>query len=348
MAKSLSRNRGFTLIELLVVIAIIAILVALLLPAVQQAREAARRSTCKNNLKQIGIALHTYHDTFRVLPPGHHAHFTNWRQSNGASQRAGYPGIPTDTATNNKANWTWSAHIWPMMEQGPAYDQLQVNSLRAADSLTNGANVTVMTTPMSAFLCPSDPNPGVTDGARDVEAAGSTNKIRTMVSNYVASNRGANNLNVRARKESANGLFFVDSKMRFRDIVDGTSNVIAVGERAWEYQTTDANGVQRRVTPRAGLVGVIRSSSDGNSECQGCGYSDALGVTGSGINHNNVLNGGGNFANGRVRGTYSSLHRGGAQFVLADGSVRFLSQNLNNTTFARLGNRNDGNPIGEF
>ena len=268
MVKTQSRNRGFTLIELLVVIAIIAILVALLLPAVQQAREAARRSTCKNNLKQIGIALHTYHDTFRVFPPGHHAHYTNWRQSNAASQRAGYPSVPgTDTAVDNKANWSWSAHIWPMMEQGPAYDQLQVNTLRAADSLTNAANESVMRNPMAAFLCPSDPNPGVTDGARDVEDSASTDKIRTMVSNYVASNRGANNLNVRARKEAANGLFFVDSKMRFRDIVDGTSNVIAVGERAWEYRTTDANGVSRLVTPRAGLVGVIRSTDDGNSEC---------------------------------------------------------------------------------
>ena len=136
--KRVNVKSGFTLIELLVVIAIIAILVALLLPAVQQAREAARRSTCKNHLKQIGLGLHNYHDTYNVLPPG-------W---------IGY----RNTQTTITDAWGWNTYILPMVEAGPLYDALQ---LKNAQSLTAGVNDTAvrraeMRKPLAVYRCPSD------------------------------------------------------------------------------------------------------------------------------------------------------------------------------------------------
>jgi len=153
--------RGFTLIELLVVIAIIAILVALLLPAVQQAREAARRSSCKNNLKQLGIALHNYHDTHSVFPPG-------WM----------HPGISaTGTASgdNDLGVWSWSTMVLPYVEQSAVYDALQPGQYYPPPTTDTGNSggvdatypgtqrLSAAQTKINTFLCPSSTSPDLWD-----------------------------------------------------------------------------------------------------------------------------------------------------------------------------------------
>src|SRR5260221_10831944 len=158
------RNSGFTLIELLVVIAIIAILIALLLPAVQQAREAARRTQCRNNLKQIGLALHNYHDTFTKFPPA-------------MVRRTWGSGVPTQTHSNGAA---WSLRIAPYLDQAPLYNIFNFNAEPAwADTsinaqlgapYTNYAVVAGSTVP--PYLCPSDPGG---DAAKSVKVAGEIN-----------------------------------------------------------------------------------------------------------------------------------------------------------------------------
>lgn len=343
------RKRGFTLIELLVVIAIIAILVSLLLPAVQQAREAARRTQCKNNLKQIGIALHNYHDVYKSFPMGHTAHFGNWRDPSG-TDRVGYAHSGTTSANFPKANWSWMAYILPMLEQANAFNTLNVSGRRADEALATAEGLRVLQTPINAFLCPSDSKPSLTDSFRDVEASNSETDIPVIISNYVGSNRGqANSAQTRGRMDRfTDGLFYVNSKIRMRDITDGTSNVLAVGERAWQYSATDGNGDRQMVESKAGLALVLRATTDSNRACFGCGYSDALGVAGTGINHSNVLNSSGTFDSNRARSTYSSSHTGGAQFLLADGSVHFLSENIDVNLFEYLGERADGEVIGEF
>ena len=129
----LRRRSAFTLIELLVVIAIIAVLIALLLPAVQQAREAARRSQCKNNLKQFGLALHNYHDTHQTLPYG-------------MEGREGGSG----------GNWTWGSLILSQVDQAPLANSLLVGSTSFSVACGNATKVALMKTPLSLFRCPSD------------------------------------------------------------------------------------------------------------------------------------------------------------------------------------------------
>lgn len=307
-------RRGFTLIELLVVIAIIAILVALLLPAVQQAREAARRSTCKNNLKQIGIALHNYHDTYRVFPPGC------------IDQEGGGTGVH---------NWTWSAMILPFMEQGPLYDLLTPGDIRATAAIADSARRNAMQQPIEAFRCPSDVGPDVnTDGQREIVENGNRHQIAT--TNYLASNSSGE---IRPQLDVQDGMFSTNSKYRMRDIVDGTSNTFAVGERAWELQNFRL---------RAGIL-FMEEGSVGTQTNYGL-----IEAHGGGERPINCTN------NGECGRGYSSQHRGGAQFVLMDGAVRFISENIDhnpnfgtsnpnvNSTYERLFARNDGQPLGEF
>lgn len=317
-------RQGFTLIELLVVIAIIAILVALLLPAVQQAREAARRSTCKNNLKQLGIAMHNYHDTYRVLPPG-------WIQQ---------------TSTPDRANYAWGSFILPFMEQGPVYDVLEVGDVRLSTNLRGNQHLDDLQKPIPAYRCPSSVSPD-TNADRNMRDTSDTFR-RQATSNYVAANasyhlswndgrpsngEGSNN------KNNANGLFFRNSKIRFRDIVDGTSNTIMIGERMGD-RLPSGNCFS------ANVFGLRMGDNDNqtNNDNQK-GQSQVLFAGFYPINSS---------ANNCRRGL-NSTHRGGAQVILADGSVRFLSENLNhnnngnvNSTYERLLGRNDGDPLGEF
>ncbi|MDP6554755.1 MAG: DUF1559 domain-containing protein, partial [Pirellulaceae bacterium] len=145
------KTRGFTLVELLVVIAIIGILVALLLPAVQAAREAARRMSCSNNLKQIGIALHNYHDTYKTFPPD--AIWWGGNRKTGLSRTTNNAGV-----SGGQRNYTWIALILPFMEQQPLHDRIDFKVPGLRQNIGN--NTELQSVVLPAFLCPSDPTYG--------------------------------------------------------------------------------------------------------------------------------------------------------------------------------------------
>ena len=217
-----SRVRGFTLIELLVVIAIIAILVALLLPAVQQAREAARRTSCKNNLKQIGLALQNYHDVHGTFPPG-------WIAVNAF----GFP-----SAHDGGSGIGWAAMILPQMEQDNTW-----RLFNSRTSLVDPLNAAFIRVQMPAYKCPSDPQPEYFDL---VEEGGTAVLAKAPVANYVGS-FGTEELHgcenapgvapvTRSGQCRGDGYFFHNSKMRIADVTDGGSNTFIVGERRTSRQ----------------------------------------------------------------------------------------------------------------
>lgn len=208
-----ARRRGFTLIELLVVIAIIAILIALLLPAVQQAREAARRSQCKNNLKQIGLALHNYHDIHLTLPPG-------W-----IGVDSGIPDVEGVSA------FGWGTMILPMLDQAPLFSKFDTNV-----SILDPVNQPLLTTSLPAFRCPSD----IFEDSWELESEASPGTVLAEVasSNYVGNwgDGGRTELHdceglAAGERCFDNGPFAHNSRIRFRDFKDGLSNTFVVGER---------------------------------------------------------------------------------------------------------------------
>jgi len=315
MSHARKRRRGFTLIELLVVIAIIAILIALLLPAVQAAREAARRSSCKNNLKQLGVALHNYHDVYLMFPPSNT--FTQGRIRSGGVEA-----------------WGWGTFLLPFLEQRPLFEQMDVNN-RTLDQMLRTGDRSLADTPLDVFRCPSDDGPQINRDRR-------FNGDHVATSNYVG-NHGCRCSRPRQRNRDPRGVFNVTpSPIRIRDITDGTSNTIAVGERI--FNPCDA----------AVWVGTRNYNGCGN-----IGLRHHLAwVTGNNTRINSPSTRG-------CRLGYSSLHPGGAQFVFCDGKVRFISENIhfvnrnrcaprgasraaNMGTFQRLINRMDGQPIGAF
>lgn len=199
---SAARRKAFTLIELLVVIAIIAMLLGLLLPAVQKVRESAAKAQCLNNLKQIGLSLHGYHDVNLGLPPGYRA------------------SIPYSDGVNDTApGWGWATFILPYIEQENIYRQLGLNQ-PVQDS-------PAIQTMVKVFLCPSDlttPNAfGVPDGFGNTVCLAAPTSYAACCGNDAADTRDA----------TGNGVFYRNSRIRIADITDGTSNTILVGERAW-------------------------------------------------------------------------------------------------------------------
>jgi prepilin-type N-terminal cleavage/methylation domain-containing protein/prepilin-type processing-associated H-X9-DG protein len=187
---------AFTLIELLVVIAIIAILIGLLVPAVQQVRESASRLQCQNNLKQIGLALHSYHGVYKRFPPGYHS------------------GVATD-GSDTGPGWGWATYLLPYLEQRPLYTLINLDADIGAP-----VNAAARTTPLPIFRCPSDDAPFIfTTAARPVDVA---------FSDYVAM---FGTPEITDNPDAGNGIFYRNSRTRIGDIRDGTSNTIAVGER---------------------------------------------------------------------------------------------------------------------
>lgn len=327
--ESLNQRRGFTLIELLVVIAIIAILIALLLPAVQQAREAARRSQCKNNLKQIGLALHNYNSAYNVFPPG------VVRRIESSSK-----GVPS---------WGWPALLLPFLEQTSLYNQMQVGDTPLLDVVSQSPSP--VDTPLAVFRCPTDVGPQLNDQTGwGAQAASSSYENSIATSNY-AGIFGHSAMRDPRRTDCSNncfqevttGTFYHDSSTRIRDFTDGTTNTIIVAERAWQV-----NGILYNAGTWAGCP-------RGNTA--NCG--DELWISlYAGVN------GGALFLDNRQR-AISSMHVGGAQVLMGDGSVRFLSENIEfvryddasqhpqqngvaDTTLEKLCARNDGMVLGEF
>ncbi len=287
-------RHGFTLIELLVVIAIIAVLVSLLLPAVQAAREAARRVQCVNNLKQFGLALHNYQDALGSFPMSYMAR-----------------GRFVDGATDTAPGWGWGSMILPQLEQGPLFAAVNVGlPVEAPD------NSTVVQSVLGVYLCPSDPVLGgpfpVTNAAGVVLAMMGPTSYAACVGNDLAdTTTGLNNDGL------GNGVMFRNSAIRASAITDGTSQTIVLAERAW----TVSSG------PWAGVVtdGVIRRGPANPCPTTGALYYMAATLVQA---HCNVLNTDTDPDGGLD--DFSSRHPGGANFLFADGSVHFLKSVLRN------------------
>jgi len=339
--------RGFTLIELLVVIAIIAVLIALLLPAVQQAREAARRSQCKNNLKQIGLALHNYHDTYNTFPIGVQAPF--WKPN-------------------------WRVGVLPYLDQAALFNKLSQFQPKAMDGYagqrddsvalgTYGANFAVLAgLSIPVYNCPSNALPTNNNSSSPVLH----NKQRGQTHSYVGISGSypdpAGRATVCAAASASddrghpceNGVLFFNGNVGFRSMVDGASNTLMISEQSGtvgrsdlraNYQggwggfhipgATDASPnpaaavLPSKSTPVnnfAAGVSTIRYALNLNSASPPAGASEAY-------HHNTILN---------------SFHTGGIHALLGDGAVRFLTENISFNTLARLGAKDDGQVIGEF
>jgi prepilin-type N-terminal cleavage/methylation domain-containing protein/prepilin-type processing-associated H-X9-DG protein len=218
--RSLRHRGAFTLIELLVVIAIIGILIGLLLPAVQKVRESANRLSCQNNLKQIGLALHNYHDAHQCFPPGYRA-----------------SGPYYDGATDTAPGWGWQAFILPQVEQDNLYHQLNFNQPVQASA--------GIQTLVKVYLCPSDLTPdeafAVPDGFGNTIALAAPTSYAACVGGDETGTTGATGL----------GIFYRNSRTRLADVTDGNSSTILIGERAWSnansiWAGAIAGGVIRR------------------------------------------------------------------------------------------------------
>ncbi len=307
------RIMGFTLIELLVVIAIIAILVALLLPAVQQAREAARRSSCKNNLKQLGLALHNYHDTFNTFPP--------------ASVRTNAPGV--DSWTTSMIGW--QARILGFMEQSALYDLIDWE-IYPGSSGTN--NTTVRRTEVAGYRCPSDP------GNR-----GTTGQSTYAPTSYVTctANSGSFAAGGSAFQNNGDSVLFLNSKTKMRDITDGTSNTMVVSECKVGSETLAENAVGNPpVCP--GTAAATRRRGFSWFFAQRMPAWSYSTIVGPNTNITECENGTGGPS---VLGARSE-HKGGVQVLVCDGAIRFVSENIDLATWRNLGHKSDGNVLGEF
>ncbi len=285
----MKRHRGFTLIELLVVIAIIAVLIALLLPAVQSAREAARRTQCVNNLKQMGLALHNYHDALSVFPPGYIA----------ASRFI-------DGETDTSPGWSWASMILPQLDQAPLYSSINVWLPIQAPANTTGTQ-----TILSAFLCPSDQlPPGGTYPVTD----GLGNTVATVAPSSYAASTGSDAADVALglnNDGSGNGPFYRNSSVRVASIIDGTSQTILLLERAWG----DTEGTWTGAVPG----GVVMRGAF--NPCPGSAYATYLAPC-LVLAHCHLLNTNADTDSGLD--DPSSFHPGGANALFADGSVHFF------------------------
>ncbi len=330
MTRPSQRHRAaFTLIELLVVIAIIAILIALLLPAVQQAREAARRSQCKNHLKQIGLALHNYHDIHNTLPPG-------------VVHKAGNLNV------GGLAGYGWGAFILPQLEQTALFQAMGVSEVDLDQLLRNTGNPPVQRLSLSTlsfYRCPSDTAPALNihrDWSSTYSPFFNNQPVHLATSNYigVAGTKWSTPNAWVTNREDPWGVFWGNSRVRFHEVTDGLSNTVMVGER-------DGLGWA------GNWIGHMNYTTN-----QVVGARQNLGIMNTKINDplpqpDNVTP--------RTSRAFSSPHTGGAHFLLGDGSVRFISENIeysdtgvnqaNPATlglFQKLGRRNDGLVIGEF
>jgi prepilin-type N-terminal cleavage/methylation domain-containing protein len=335
------RNRGFTLIELLVVIAIIAILIGLLLPAVQKVREAAARIKCANNLKQLGIACHSYHDRVGSLPPSIQLR----------------PGVSRTTASGQGFGPNWVVLILPDIEQGNLY-QTQATSI--GNYMTTGSNawMAVRTARIPTMLCPSEPAPdlpwsgtGGSDWARgnyacnaggihQSDSTGATSGV-----GYVSSENGASPPNNNApvnlgvpNGTKAGGLMCINWGAKLAAISDGSSNTVMLAEvrSGAILSAADSRGVWALGFPGASVIagngwdcaqpnttenqaddcdGCVNDPANGMGACVGCSFQQA---------------------------TSRGKHTGGVQVALGDGSVRFVRNSVSFGNWFMMLSRDDG------
>ncbi|NUQ61266.1 MAG: DUF1559 domain-containing protein [Pirellulales bacterium] len=323
-----TRHRvGFTLVELLVVIAIIGILIALLLPAVQAAREAARRTQCTNHLKQIGLALQNYHDTYQTFPHG-----TRWPLQ----------------APN------WRVVILPYLEQTALYDQLDISYQSTAGFISGtytGKNAVLAGLAIDGYSCPSNPNPK--NAANTTRTYNNTQLGQLIdyvgIGGAVPDPGGRTNICVLTSRYGGNywcenGMLFPNGWVKMRDVRDGTSNTLIVGEQSGVVGTYDI-----RASYYGGWTGftsplrpaAMAAPNDGG-DYWGAGTtairyaintSILLGGASETYNSNTILN---------------SFHPGGAQGLLVDGSVHFLSETMDMSTLLRLGAKDDNQVVGPW
>ncbi|HWL07779.1 MAG TPA: DUF1559 domain-containing protein [Planctomicrobium sp.] len=346
LAKSARGTSGFTLIELLVVIAIIAILVALLLPAVQQAREAARRTQCRNNLKQIGLAIHNYHDTHSCFPIG-------------ARRDQGGNG-------NSQFGFSWWVGLLPGLDLANVYNGL--NPLATNSGMGGGNNATATGGRIfPVMLCPSSSMPqpshwqkrstyiGIA-GGDDTANYTETSTRRVTNAGSCCSGRGAVNNGIL----TSNGLFLINASLRMRDATDGTSNTIIVGESG-SFLITENEGYMTEIQSAHANDNVIQGN---RIYLGGSGpHSWMAGAAGDGQvprtrNFNlatiryapNTLHYDreGINVNFGPNTPLTSPHAGIVQVLFADGHVSAISDNINLDTLKLLAIRDDGQPIGEF
>ncbi|AMV19074.1 DUF1559 domain-containing protein [Planctomyces sp. SH-PL14] len=321
MATPRLSRRGFTLIELLVVIAIIAVLVAILLPAVQQAREAARQTQCKNNLKQIGVAMHSYHETFDVFPCGIFAGL-DYSSTGGRGARGS----------------GWFHQTLPYIDQRNIY--LQLGQMMSAGTPVGGDNEiyrapeALRRLKVASFMCPSDPNsgsiigPSHADGFKGsyVMCSGST----TLGTYGAASHVGPQN-----------GMFYFQSATRIRDVVDGTSNTMMGSEGLSRGSGLEYGGAGQYWNGYWGGP-VFNAAQNPNSSvaervhtCLTTTYALAPCVT---------VGGTGTDAGVHAR----SMHEGGVNVLLADGATRFVSENIDLSLWKGIATRAGQERIGDF
>ncbi len=302
-------TRGFTLVELLVVIAIIGVLVALLLPAVQAAREAARRSQCSNNLKQIGLAVQNFHDTYSKLPPT-------------ALQGGGPP--------NDKYH-TWLVVILPFIEQGSLYDEFDLS--KPWDQSPNPAAAQLPGADIAGYRCPSRSHSGFSDANPQVGPVGDYAVGSVATANYQHQHQALNVLLGPMVGAARNGSAASwRPRTSFADNTDGLSNTLYIGEKHIFSGDMNKGG------------GSANASGDGNHFItqQTAWYeTHAYRQT----DHPNGLGRGPQDNRANRHHTFGSWHPGICQFVYGDGSVHAIQNTIDLTTLRNLGSRGDGNVV---
>jgi len=285
MKRSGRVKRGFSLIEVIAVGAIVAICLALGLPALQRARDEARRNACRNHLKQIGLAMHNYHDVYLTLPPG-------W--------------IAKNMKPEFGPCYGWGTSILPFVDQAPLFNQINFS---APPDITSGERLQKR---LEVYRCPDD-------------TSEDTNPVRD---EYGTSNYSANYGDVALpgsvdALNKANGLFYWNSRVGFADVPDGISNVFMVGEKC--------------IASAAGIWMGVRSNQNASDSVTAC-------------NHEARMN--------TVIDSFSSRHGQGANFLMSDGAVRFISEKVDSQppgekglpkgTYQKLSHKSDGQPVDGF
>lgn len=296
------RHRGFTLVELLVVICCSLVLIAILTPSLESARNDSRAAVCSNNLKNIAIAIHNYHETFSCLPPG-------W--------------VSKHRQPNSGFKFGWQVSILPFLGEDKFFTKIDFSHPEKFPRKSSQKRFPI-------YRCPADAMPDINPlrsnyGTSNYSGNYGTHSERIgkpePLTNWIATRRTQNWPGIRAVPPFTNGIFYWSSCVRFRDIVDGTSNTFMVGERS--------------INSAAGIWAGVLSNELVNDAVTDCAFGHEINAS---------------------KRAFSSRHGKGAYFLLCDTSVKFISQSVNSQsktgrgmgTFQRLSSRNDRQVVGEF